>query len=96
MGFPANRAEKALRATGNADADVAMQWLFEHMDDADIDAPYESPKAGMEISVDAEKKMNLMGMGFEERMVEKALRQTVHSLPQTPPSPLCRVQLLFP
>lgn len=77
MGFPANRAEKALRMTGNADADVAMQWLFEHMDDADLDVSYAPPAAGQQAPVDAEKKMNLMGMGFEERMVEKALQQTV-------------------
>jgi ubiquitin carboxyl-terminal hydrolase 5/13 len=79
MGFPANRAEKALRTTGNANAEVAMQWLFEHMDDVDIDVPYDA-KASMQGPVDAEKKINLMAMGFEERMVEKALRQTVCSL----------------
>jgi ubiquitin carboxyl-terminal hydrolase 5/13 len=79
MGFPANRAEKALRTTGNGNAEVAMQWLFEHMDDVDIDVPYDA-KTSMQGPVDAEKKMNLMAMGFEERMVEKALRQTVCSL----------------
>ena len=40
MGFSAVRAEKALRMTGNDNAEVAMQWLFEHMDDPDIDVPY--------------------------------------------------------
>lgn len=34
MGFPTVRCEKALLATGNSDAEVAMGWLFEHMDDA--------------------------------------------------------------
>ena len=33
MGFPTIRCQKALLATGNADADTAMNWLFEHMDD---------------------------------------------------------------
>lgn len=34
MGFPAIRCQKALLATGNtADAEVAMGWLFEHMED---------------------------------------------------------------
>lgn len=87
MGFPANRVEKALRMTGNADMNAAMQWLFDHMDDADIDAPFVAPAAGQEIPVDAEKKMNLMGMGFEERMAEKALRETVIT-PFLPPQ--CR------
>lgn len=34
MGFPIVRCQKALLATGNADAESAMNWLFEHMEDA--------------------------------------------------------------
>lgn len=33
MGFPAVRCQKALLATGNSDANAAMEWLFLHMDD---------------------------------------------------------------
>ena len=33
MGFPTVRCQKALLATGNADAEMAAAWLFEHMDD---------------------------------------------------------------
>jgi ubiquitin carboxyl-terminal hydrolase 5/13 len=33
MGFPTIRCQKALLATGNSDADTAMTWLFEHMED---------------------------------------------------------------
>lgn len=39
MGFPRIRCEKALNATGNTDAETAMAWLFEHMEDPDIDTP---------------------------------------------------------
>ncbi|CAJ0638478.1 14343_t:CDS:10 [Entrophospora sp. SA101] len=39
MGFPEIRCKKALIVTGNNGADVAMNWLFEHMDDPDIDIP---------------------------------------------------------
>merc|ERR1711904_389973 len=39
MGFPRNRAEKAAVKTDNAGAEAAMEWLFAHMDDADIDSP---------------------------------------------------------
>ncbi|EPQ32473.1 uncharacterized protein PFL1_00668 [Pseudozyma flocculosa PF-1] len=39
MGFPEVRCQKALLATGNSDAEAAMNWLFAHMDDADIDDP---------------------------------------------------------
>lgn len=34
MGFPTVRCQKALLATGNSGADMAMSWLFEHMEDA--------------------------------------------------------------
>ena len=34
MGFPLIRCQKALLATGNNDAEAAMNWLFEHMEDA--------------------------------------------------------------
>ncbi|KNC71253.1 hypothetical protein SARC_16208 [Sphaeroforma arctica JP610] len=37
MGFPATRCKKALHATGNTNADAATQWLFDHIDDPDID-----------------------------------------------------------
>jgi uncharacterized UBP type Zn finger protein len=33
MGFPTVRCQKALLATGNSGADMAMTWLFEHMED---------------------------------------------------------------
>jgi len=33
MGFPTVRCQKALLATGNSDAEIAMSWLFEHMED---------------------------------------------------------------
>lgn len=33
MGFPEIRCQKALLATGNSDAEAAMNWLFGHMED---------------------------------------------------------------
>ena len=36
MGFPTIRCQKALLATGNVDADSAMEWLFGHMEDPGV------------------------------------------------------------
>ncbi len=33
MGFSELRCQKALLATGNNGAEVAMNWLFEHLED---------------------------------------------------------------
>jgi len=38
MGFPEKRAKKAL-LLNRMDPDASVEWLFEHMDDADIDSP---------------------------------------------------------
>ena len=37
MGFPTVRCQKALLATGNSDAEAAMEWLFAHMEDPGTD-----------------------------------------------------------
>ncbi|WWD21127.1 hypothetical protein CI109_105608 [Kwoniella shandongensis] len=79
MGFPTVRCQKALLATGNSDAEVAMGWLFEHMEDPDIDDPIQpqasSNAAGPEPS--AEQVSMLADMGFTSQQARKALRQSV-------------------
>ncbi|EIW65364.1 ubiquitinyl hydrolase [Trametes versicolor FP-101664 SS1] len=79
MGFPAIRCQKALLATGNNDAEAAMEWLFGHMEDPDIDAPIELPSAGgggggSEPS--SEQVSMLADMGFTPAQARKALRET--------------------
>ncbi|KAI1812594.1 ubiquitin carboxyl-terminal hydrolase 14 [Poronia punctata] len=78
MGFPRNRCEKALHATGNSDANAAMEWLFGHMEDADIDEPLvlEAAGGGNSGTVDPEKIEMLGAMGFGAPQARKALKET--------------------
>ena len=77
MGFPRVRCEKALHATGNADANAAMEWLFAHMEDPDIDTPLNlGAGAGNAGSADPEKIEMLGSMGFSVPQARKALKET--------------------
>ncbi|KAJ2233934.1 ubiquitin C-terminal hydrolase Ubp14 [Coemansia sp. RSA 1722] len=78
MGFPRVRCVKAVRKTGNCGAEAAMNWIFEHMDDPDIDVADEpsahSAATGSDNpSVDPEAVEQLMAMGFDRVRVEKEL-----------------------
>ena len=75
MGFPRPRCEKALHATGNSDAEAAMNWLFAHMEDADIDAPLElAPAASSAVSAESISMLEAMGIGAPQ--ARKALKET--------------------
>ncbi|KAI1630946.1 ubiquitinyl hydrolase [Biscogniauxia mediterranea] len=78
MGFSRNRCEKALHATGNTDANTAMEWLFGHMEDPDIDEPLviSSAGAGGNAGADPEKIEMLGAMGFAAPQARKALKET--------------------
>lgn len=78
MGFPRNRCEKALHATGNSDANAAMEWLFGHMEDPDIDAPLDLGSSGgaAASTADPEKIEMLGAMGFGAPQAKKALKET--------------------
>ena len=76
MGFPQVRCEKALQATGNDDAEVAAAWLFEHMDDPDIDTPLTSGSAAAVPAADPAKIENLGNMGFSAPQARQALKET--------------------
>jgi ubiquitin carboxyl-terminal hydrolase 5/13 len=47
MGFSKNRATRALLSTKNNGVEVAMEWLFSHMDDPTLDDPI--PVGGSDI-----------------------------------------------
>ncbi|KAK9447508.1 uncharacterized protein V1518DRAFT_421178 [Limtongia smithiae] len=80
MGFPPARCEKALYFTGNSDPESATTWLFEHMDDADIDEPLQlesgSAQNGASDEVSADSIAMLSDMGFTEAQAKKALKET--------------------
>ena len=76
MGFPRVRCEKALHATGNADSEAAMNWLFSHMEDSDIDEPLNLVgDMGGVSKDDADKVAQLGDMGISAPQARKALRE---------------------
>ena len=82
MGFPTVRCQKALLATGNSDAEAAMEWLFGHMEDPDIDDPIDMMRAGAGGNASGpepsqEQIAMLADMGFSHAQARKALRETV-------------------
>lgn len=82
MGFPRIRCEKALHATGNGDPEAAMNWLFAHIEDPDIDNPVDLTMGnnggvkGGDAAGDPEKIEMLGAMGFSTSLAKKALRET--------------------
>ncbi|KAJ5668806.1 hypothetical protein N7462_009876 [Penicillium macrosclerotiorum] len=78
MGFPAPRCEKALHATGNCDAEAAMNWLFAHMDDPSIDEPLVLGPPAKELrgEQDEAKIIQLGEMGIEAPRARRALAET--------------------
>lgn len=78
MGFPTVRCQKALLATGNSNAETAMEWLFEHMDDPDIDSPLDLSAGGGNASEpNSDQVETLADMGFTTLQARKALMETV-------------------
>ena len=80
MGFPRVRCEKALHATGNTDSETAMNWLFAHMEDPDIDEPLNLGGAGggggTSAGINPESIEMLSAMGIGAPQARKALKET--------------------
>src|SRR3569833_1089896 len=76
MGFPRVRCEKALHATGNSDANAAMEWLFQHMDDPDIDAPLSLGTNPVHAAADPAAVEMQGSMGFAAPRAKKALQES--------------------
>ena len=80
MGFPQVRCEKALHATNNGDAETAMNWLFAHMEDPDIDTPValseDTAKSTPSEMMSQESIDTLGAMGISVPQARKALKET--------------------
>ncbi|KAG5368093.1 Ubiquitin carboxyl-terminal hydrolase 14 [Yarrowia sp. E02] len=77
MGFPTVRCEKALYHTGNSDPDAAMNWLFAHMEDADIDEPLviDASSSSGGSNDNSAAIAQVAEMGFTPNQARKALRE---------------------
>ncbi|EGW33266.1 uncharacterized protein SPAPADRAFT_66248 [Spathaspora passalidarum NRRL Y-27907] len=73
MGFPESRCVKGLYHTGNKNAEDAMNWIFGHMDDADIDAPFVEPETSKSSEPSEDSIVMLTSMGFTHQLARKAL-----------------------
>ena len=74
MGFSENRSCRALYHTGNKDAETAMNWIFGHMEEAEIDAPFAFPADETTSSLVLQEAIdNLVSMGFPAKVAKKAL-----------------------
>ena len=80
MGFSKNRSIRSLQKTGNAGAEVAMEWLFSQMDDASLDDPLPAPSAPKASSIPMELIENLQSMGFTAPQARKALRLSSNNI----------------
>lgn len=80
MGFSENRCKRALLNTGHNGAEVAMNWMFEHMEDPEIDDPLPTESSDQTESPAENQILMLQDMGFTAAQARKALRETVSEL----------------
>jgi ubiquitin carboxyl-terminal hydrolase 5/13 len=83
MGFPHNACVKGVHFTKNAGVEMAMNWVMEHMDDPDFDAPLQlrtGPVGGDEFMPDNDSLAMIEGMGFTRHQATLALKATDNNL----------------
>jgi len=80
MGFPENRAKKAL-VLSRMNVQIAMEWLLEHMDDPHVDDPLTPQQLGIlrqvqpsSFTPNPQIVQNLKDMGFAEDDINQALK----------------------
>lgn len=70
MGFSENASARALYTTGNNSLEQATEWLFQHIDDADLNNPLQGSDS---VEVDSESLLQMCAMGIEESLAKRAL-----------------------
>jgi len=84
MGFPIEGCRKAVYYTGNSGAEAAMEWVFEHSNDADFAEKLELPSASKtpssSFTPSEDALMMIQGMGFSMEHAVKALKATDNNL----------------
>ncbi|SMN21296.1 similar to Saccharomyces cerevisiae YBR058C UBP14 Ubiquitin-specific protease that specifically disassembles unanchored ubiquitin chains [Maudiozyma saulgeensis] len=78
MGFSENASMRAIYATGNqpGNTESAMNWLFQHVDDADLNDPFEQPPEEdkqKNNEVDSNVLDSMLAMGLDGKLSKKAL-----------------------
>ena len=73
MGFTENAIKRALFTTGNQDTESAMNWLFQHIEDVDINDEFVPPKSSKTNDIDAASLENMISMGLDPKLCKKAL-----------------------
>nr|XP_042913406.1 ubiquitin carboxyl-terminal hydrolase 5-like [Parasteatoda tepidariorum] len=83
MGFPLDGCKRALYETQNLGIGAAMNWVMEHMNDEDFDAPFHLPgtkQSNPNFNADPEAIATIVSMGFTPAQALKALEATNNSL----------------
>lgn len=75
MSFSRNAAIRALFNTGNTDPEAAVNWLFSHIEDPEVNDEFIPPKseASNKPTVDPEAMGNMVSMGLDPKLCRKAL-----------------------
>lgn len=83
MGFSENGSKRATVATHNSNAEMAMGWVLEHMEDPDFNdpLPQHQATAGSEaVTYNPEHVMTLSSFGYSEQDAQAALKATDHNM----------------
>ncbi|KAJ7379748.1 Ubiquitin carboxyl-terminal hydrolase 5 [Desmophyllum pertusum] len=82
MGFDKEGCRKAVYYTNNQGVEAAMNWVLEHMGDADFTAPLSVQGSGSKepVSISEDAVAMIISMGFTQAQAIKALKATDNNL----------------